>query len=264
MSDSETGHTAKGYRDLSDEMRQEFLDEAVELLQGLDVLLDSSRNGRSSGADVVAEFRRVALRLKGQAANFGLRPLATVAIRLDDYLLQAPKDLPPRVWDDLQKFQDVLLALAEGRVATDTATAVLVRQLPVRLGFDVRDVEIRDIEVMLVMPPGAQTRFVEREMQQCGYRVSVVPDTIDAFSLAVQTKPDLIVVSAMMPHLDGIDLAIGLVSMPATRNIPIAVITSLDQGDDRLALLPAKVPVLHKGPSFGDDLFKALDNLFLI
>jgi CheY-like chemotaxis protein len=264
MSDSESGHKSKNYHDLSDEMRQEFLEEVIEVLQGLDVFLDSARNGRNTEAEVAGEFTRATLRLKGQAANFGLRQLATVALRLDDYLSHAPQAVPPRIWEDLQKFLDVLLALAEGRIDADTDTASLVRKLPPRLGFDVNEIEVRDVEVMLVMPPGAQTRFVEREMQQCGYRVSVVADTIEAFSQVVQTKPDLIVVSAIMPHLDGIDLAIGLVSMPATRNIPIAVITSLDQGDERLALLPRKVPVLHKGPSFGDDLFKALDDLFLI
>ncbi|MBF0324943.1 MAG: Hpt domain-containing protein [Alphaproteobacteria bacterium] len=250
--------------DLADEMRNEFLDEVVEVLQELDVKLDSGRNGHQTEAEVIEPFRRAALRFKGQAANFGLRQLATVVLRLDDYVTHAPRVMPPRLWDDLQSFIDIMLALAEGRLDPDTETAALVRKLPARLGFDVGDIEVRNVEVMLVMPPGAQTRFVEREMQQCGYRVSVVPDTIEAFSQAVQTKPDLIVVSALMPHLDGIDLAIGLVSMPATRNIPIAVITSLDQGDERLALLPHKVPVLHKGPSFGDDLFKALDDLFLI
>ena len=250
--------------DFADEMRQEFLDEVVDVLQELDVALDSGRNGHSEDGDVVQKFRRAAVRLKGPAANFGMRPFATVASRLDDYLSHAPQSLPPRLWDDLQLFLDTLLALAQGRMPPETETSGLVRGLPARLGFEVADIEVRNVEVMLVMPPGAQTRFVEREMQQCGYRVSVVPDTIEAFSQAVQTKPDLIVVSAIMEHLDGIDLAIGLVSMPTTRNIPIAVITSLDQGDERLALLPRKVPVLHKGANFGDDLFKALDDLFLI
>lgn len=262
MTDTATGHHA--YHDLSDELRGEFLDEAAETVAALDVLLDDGRHGRADEAGVVAEFRRTALRLRGQAGNVGLRALATVARRLDDYLAQAPKVLPPRVWDDLQTYLDRLQNLVEARDEAEKETASLVRSLPRKLGFDLADITVREVEVMLVMPHGAQTRFVERELQQCGYRTLVVSDTIDAFALAVQSKPDLVIVSALMPHLDGIDLAIALVSMPTTRNIPLAVITSLDQDDERLALLPRKVPVLHKGPSFGDDLFKALDDLFLI
>ncbi|HLO75793.1 MAG TPA: Hpt domain-containing protein [Magnetospirillum sp.] len=253
----------KAATEVVDELRQEFVDEAIEVLQSLDVLLDSGRHARVPEAQVVDEFRRAAVRLRGPAGNFGLRALATVAHRLDDYLTHAPAVLPPRVWDDLQKFLDLLVSLAESR-NSDQEPAALVRSLPPRLGFELGDIQVRSVEVMLVMPHGAQTRYVERELQQCGYRVSVFPDTIEAFGHVVQTKPDLIVVSALMPHLDGIDLAIGLAAMPSTRNIPIAVITSLDPGDERLALLPKKIPVVHKGASFGDDLFKALDSLFLI
>jgi CheY-like chemotaxis protein/HPt (histidine-containing phosphotransfer) domain-containing protein len=261
MNDVVTGKTQS---DVAEELRQEFIDEAVETIQGLDVSLDAARHGRKPEAELVGEFRRAAMRLRGPAANFGLRLLATVALRLDDYLANAVSPLPPRIWDDLQTFVDLMLTIAEGRQSADTDPSGMVRALPTKLGFDLKDIEIRNIEVMLVMPHGTQTHFVEREMQQCGYRVSIVADTIEAFSQVVQTKPDLIVASAMMPHLDGIDLAIALVSMPSTRNIPIAVITSLDNDDERLSLLPKKVPVVHKGPTFGDDLFKALDSLFLI
>lgn len=255
---------SKAAAEVVDELRQEFVDEAVETLQNLDVVLDSGRHGRVPEAQVVDEFRRAAVRLRGPAGNFGLRALATVAHRLDDYLTHAPAALPPRVWDDLQRFLDTMLPLAEGPSSTEVEPAALVRALPPRLGFELGDIQVRSVEVMLVMPHGAQTRYVERELQQCGYRVSVVADTIEAFAHVVQSKPDLIVVSALMPHLDGIDLAMGLTAMPSTRNIPIAVITSLDAGDERLALLPKKIPVVYKGATFGDDLFKALDSLFLI
>lgn len=264
MTDSSTGPGAHVYHDLAEDMRREFIDETMETLQSLDVLLDNGRHGRAEEINVVDEFRRAALKVRGQASALGLRLMSTVARRLDDYLAQAPDPLPPRAWDDLQIYLDQLSALAIPADESVVESSVVVRALPRKLGFDVKDIEIRDVEVMLVMPHGAQTRFVEREMQQCGYRTMVVTDTIDAFGLVVQTKPNLVVVSALMPDLDGIDLAIALVSMPSTRNIPIAVITSLDPGDDRLAQLPRKVPVLHKGASFGDDLFKALDNLFLI
>lgn len=261
---TDAANVLQNYHDLTEDMRREFLDEAAETLQGLDVLLDSGRHGHTPEAQVVSEFRRTAVLLRGQAGNFSLRALATVARRLDDYLAQAPKVLPPRAWDDLQTYLDCMQSLVDIPDQTKMETAQLVRSLPRKLGFDLSDIVVREVEVMLVMPHGAQTRYVERELQQCGYRTMVVSDTIDAFALAVQAKPDLIMISALMPHLDGIDLAIALVSMPSTRNIPIAVITALDNNDESLALLPRRVPILHKGPSFGDDLFKALNDLFLI
>ncbi len=267
MSDSANGQHGKGGHEVVDQLRQEFIDELVETLQSLDVALDALRNGRLDLVKVVTDCRRAAVLFRGQASNFAMHQLATVAHRLDEYLANAPTGAPPpRMWDDLQRFFDTMtrLAVSGTAAAAESDPASLVRKLPVKLGFDLGDIEIRDVEVLLVMPHGAQTRFVERELQQCGYRVSIMPDTLRAFAMVVETKPDLVIISAMMPDLEGIDLAVALASMPSTRNIPLAVITSLDKDDDTLKQLPARVPVLYKGASFADDLFKALDNLFLI
>ena len=264
MADSGNGHHGKGVQEVVEQLRQEFVAELTETLQSLDVAFDAARNGHKNLRQVVNDCRRAAVLMRGQASNFAMHQLATVAHRLDEYLANTPEVAPPRIWEDLQGYFDLMTRLAEGNSGADSDPAGLVRSLPVKLGFDLGDIEIRNVEVLLVMPPGAQTRFVERELQQCGYRVSMVADSLQAFGMVVQTKPDLVIISAVLPALDGIDLAMALSAMPSTRNIPLAVITSLDKDDDVLKLLPARVPVLFKGASFADDLFKALDNLFLI
>ncbi|CAA7625684.1 CheY-like receiver [Candidatus Terasakiella magnetica] len=264
MSETTNGHHSKGAQEVVEQMRQEFVEELVETVQSMDIGLDAVRNGRQDIHELGTGIRRIALMCRGQASNFGMHQLSTVAHRLDEYLAQMPDQPPPRIWDDLQRFFDLLIRLAEGKIAEEGEPSSMVRSLPAKLGFDLGDIEIRNVEVLLVMPPGAQTRFVERELQQCGYRVSQVPDSLRAFGAVVQTKPDLVIISAVMPALEGIDLAMALSAMPSTRNIPLAVITSLDKDDEALKLLPKRVPVLFKGASFADDLFKALDSLFLI
>jgi CheY-like chemotaxis protein len=89
-------------------------------------------------------------------------------------------------------------------------------------------------------------------------------NVFEALPTIVRTKPDLVVISGVMQELNGIDLAIGLSAMPATRNVPIALITALGDDDSYLSLLPENVPIIRKGASFADDLFEALDNMFLI
>jgi len=264
MSESTNGHHGKSSQEVVEQLRQEFVEELTETLQGLDAAFDSARNGHRDLPEVITECRRAAVLFRGQASNFAMHQLATVAHRLDEYLANAPVPPPPRLWQDIPGFFDLMTRLAAGRAEVDKDPAGIVRALPAKLGFDLGDIEIRNVEVLLVMPPGAQTRFVERELQQCGYRVSNVPDSLHAFGMVVQTKPDLVIISAVMPALEGIDLAMALSAMPSTRNIPLAVITSLDKDDDTLKLLPKRIPVLFKGASFADDLFKALDDLFLI
>lgn len=256
---------ARGTEDIVAQLRREFLDDAEEMLCALDVSLDSARQGRKPLSELTAEVRRVALILKNQSGNSGIRLLATVAVRLEDYLSNVRSEISERAIDELQKFVDILIEIIAGHVAPDIDPAELVRTLPPKyVTFDIGEVAFRNIEVLLVMLHSAQSHFVERELQQCGYRVAVVTSTFEALPLVVRTKPDLVIASAMMPELSGIDLAAALAAMPATRNIPTALITSLDADDEKLKMLPKHMPIIFKGPSFGDDLFKTLDRLFLI
>jgi len=263
-----TGETdmggSKATTEVVEQLRQEFIDEVVETIQRFEVGFDAARQGRGDLPRLVLDCRRSAVGFRGQAANLSMHRLAAVAHRLEEYLAQVPTVPPPRLWDDLSAYFDQILTLATGQEGGGDDPARIVRALPPRLGFELADIEIRAVEVLLVMPQGTQTRYVERELQQCGYRVSIMTDSLQAFAGVVQTKPDLVIISAMMAELDGIDLALALSAMTSTRNIPLAVITSLDRDDDTLQLLPKRIPVLFKGPSFGDDLFRALDNLFLI
>ncbi|MFN3077746.1 MAG: response regulator [Alphaproteobacteria bacterium] len=263
--DMEGRQYAKGSEGVVTALKREFLEEAEDRIRALDVALYSARQERKPVAEVVVESHRLALTLRGQADGLGLKLVGTVAYRMEDYLANVRSDLGSHGLEDLQCYVDRLLELVTGRIPGDADLAEVVRQLPAKYTtFDIGDIEIRNIEVLLVMLHSTQSHYVERELQQCGYRVSIVTNTFDAIPLVVRTKPDLIIVSAMMPELGGIDLVAALSAMPSTRNIPTALITSLSPDDEKLKLLPSHVPVILKGPSFGDDLFKTLDRLFLI
>jgi hypothetical protein len=74
----------------------------------------------------------------------------------------------------------------------------------------------------------------------------------------------MMIVSAVIKKITGIDLSLALAAIPATRNIPVAVITSLDAGDAQLKVLPPSVALIRKTSAFGDDLTKALQQGFLL
>jgi len=263
MTDDLSGVYATGVDTIAQDLRQEIIDEAKEMVTELTLLLDGVRHERNSAEELIAAVSRAALKLRIQAGNMGLRLIGTIAHRLENFM-DGVRELSPKAIEDLQVFFDRLEDVAKGRLALDSDAAQVVRQLPAKVGFSESDIEIRNIEVLLVMLHGTANRYVQRELQQCGYRVATVSTVFEAFPLITQTKPDLVIISAIMPELDGIDLAIGLSAMPATRNIPLALITSLDPEDEQLGRMPKTIPIIRKGPSFGDDLFAALDNLFLI
>lgn len=263
MSAFDDGRYASGEAEIAREQRDEFIADTAENMRSLDVALEATRHGHKTSEELIHDLMRLALPLSGQAAHFGARLLGFVAHRLQDYLTGI-RVLPPRFLDDVQAFIEVMEDIVEGNIAPDSDPSEIVRRLPAKSSFEVGDIEVRNIEILLVMLHGAQTHFVEREMQQCGYRVTVVTSTFNALPMAVRTKPDMIIVSALMPELDGVDLAVALSAMPSTRNIPLALITSLDKDDHQLQFLPKHIPIIRKGAKFGDDLANALDSCFLL
>jgi CheY-like chemotaxis protein len=237
-------------------MRQDFLDNTGER-----ILLFEQSLSQAPDLDALRYF---AFEVKGQARNFGVSLLGIVAARLEDYL-NALDHVSDWSAGGINAFLDTMRSTIDGGLADDADPSLIVRGLPARprvLGVD--DNDILDVEVMLVMEHNSQTGYVEREMQACGYRTSIVTSPFEAFEHAVRTRPDMVIISAVLPGLSGVDLATALATMPETRNTPVAVLTSLDDDEGNLHLLPKSVPVIHKGDSFGDDLAKAMSHHFLL
>jgi CheY-like chemotaxis protein len=99
---------------------------------------------------------------------------------------------------------------------------------------------------------------VGRELAACGYRVATVLNPIEALELILETKPDLVITAQVMPRMSGVDLACALAAMPATKAIPVALLTSLDPDHADLRALPMNVGLIRRGAHFGDDLADVL------
>jgi len=237
-------------------MRQDFLDTTGERVQLFEQAL-------AEGGDLDS-LRYFAFEVKGQARNFGMPLLGVIAARLEDYL-NALDHMSDWSAAGINAFLDTMRSAIDGGIPNDADPRLIVRGLPARprlLGVD--DNDVLDVEVMLVMEHASQSSYVEREMQACGYRTTIVASPFEAFESVIRTRPDMVIVSAVLPGLSGIDLATALATMPDTRNTPVAVLTSLDDDNADLNLLPKSVPVIHKGDSFGDDFAKALSHHFLL
>lgn len=246
-----------------DALKREFIDEALDDTRGLDQALAGASGDPAALSDVLARAHRLARWLKGGAGSHGLSLLGVAAHRLDDYLgaVEQPYE---RHLHDLQIFLDCLTELLEHGGVGGESAAHLVRRLPPRRGFDVGDVTVCEIEVLLVMQPGVARRMIEREVQACGYRVTAVGSAFEALELIVRTQPDLAIFTGVLQDLSGIDLAVGLRAMPQTRNTGLALITSFEREHESLGHLPPTVPIIRKGPTFADDLTAALSDQFII
>jgi CheY-like chemotaxis protein len=66
------------------------------------------------------------------------------------------------------------------------------------------------------------------KLKKDGYQTVMASDGEEAFAAAKEHRPDLVISDFKMPRLDGLGLCRKLADDPATRDIPIILVTSRD------------------------------------
>lgn len=246
------------------QLEVEFRDSASDLLAGADEILAEARDGAEITAEERDSLYRVAHSMKGLAASFGYSLTSVVAHRFEDFLADL-KELKSQHIPSMQKFVDTLGDLVDGTVKESNVNAAeFIRTLPSRPSADFGDVTVQDIEVFVVMPDDAVSRHVMRELQACGYRVNREGNSFKAIEIAAMTRPDLVIVTGVLDALSGVDVVSAFRAMPATKDIPVALITAATREDAISDGLPESVPVIRKGTDFGDDLTDALSEVGIL
>ena len=243
------------------QVEAEFIEEVRDILSALEVLIGNLRSHISTHTDGLNQIRRDMVNVVMRGSTLEQPMLVIVARRLSEYVAEL-KELDDTKLDEIQAFLDQIRNILDGKVETATIAKV-VRALPVRRfsEFNPADVVITNIEVLLVIPDRPTQRIVERELAACGYRTSVISSPFQAFELVVHTQPDMVLISAVLGDLTGIDIANALAAMPTTKNTKVAVLTSYEWGHSSLESLSVRVPIVRKGTQFGDDLAEALSRL---
>ena len=76
--------------------------------------------------------------------------------------------------------------------------------------------------------------LLEYNLQQAGYEVVLCENGEDGLWLAIEHKPDLILLDWMLPLLSGIELLLQLRNRADTREIPVIMMTARGEEGDRL------------------------------
>jgi adenylate cyclase len=72
----------------------------------------------------------------------------------------------------------------------------------------------------------------EVSLRKKGYEVIPAVDGEDALAKARDCKPDLVLLDVMMPKMHGFDVLFALKGDPAVRDIPVIMLTNLEQTAD--------------------------------
>ena len=75
-------------------------------------------------------------------------------------------------------------------------------------------------------------RLVQVTLERQGYQVITASDGKEALEKVDSEKPDLVVLDVMMPYMDGFEVLQTLRRDPATRDIPVIMLTAKAQDAD--------------------------------
>lgn len=258
----------KEYEELMAQMRAEFVDEAEENFNEIDIMIQNLRAGNDDPKSAIIKLRRIAHSMKGTSGLSDFPLVGAIMHRLEDYLSGLDR-LENKYLDDVQVYIDKARKFSSLSIDHSSIPASdIVRQLPDRIlaGIDttgmVADTE-NVIEVMMVIKEKTAGMLFERELRAAGLRVITVKNSFQAIESAVREKPNMIVVSGVLDELTGVDVAAAIASMPTTSKIPVCMLTSFPKGHPDLSGLPDKVELIHKN-KLKDDLLNVLEKFKLI
>lgn len=88
-------------------------------------------------------------------------------------------------------------------------------------------------KILLVEDDDALASVYETRLAAEGFDMKRVPNGEDALAMAIQFKPDLILLDVMMPKVSGFDVLDILRNTPETSTVKIIMLTALSQDSDR-------------------------------
>ena len=88
--------------------------------------------------------------------------------------------------------------------------------------------------ILIVEDEAALTEMLRYNLEREGFRVAAASDGEEALVSVSETKPDLILLDWMLPHLSGLDLCRQLRRGSSTRDIPIIMITARGEESDKI------------------------------
>lgn len=115
--------------------------------------------------------------------------------------------------------------------------------------------------VLIVDDEKINVALFSAQLKSAAYATSFASNGEEALAMAEQLRPDLILLDVMMPGMSGFEVASRLKANQSTRNIPIIMITALDDHASRLKGLECGAEEFLTKPVLGAELLLRVRNL---
>ena len=122
----------------------------------------------------------------------------------------------------------------------------------------------RQASVLVVDDDESMRALLQRQMELDGYRVVAAEDGVAALAECETKLPDLMLLDALMPGMDGFQVAGALRSSQRTKSLPIIMVTVLEDKASRLRALEAGVQEFVSKPIDRNELSLRVRNVLML
>ena len=117
-------------------------------------------------------------------------------------------------------------------------------------------------KVLVIDDDRAATDLIEVILENEGYQVLKAFHGKEGLEIAAREKPDVIILDLIMPEMSGVNVAYQLKQIPATRSIPIIILTSMEIDQETQEQLGSYVSGIMSKSSFTKkDLLREIGNI---
>ena len=126
-----------------------------------------------------------------------------------------------------------------------------------------RELQAQDHEILIVEDSPTQAERLRRLIASAGYRVRVAANGRKALDQIREHKPQLIVSDIIMPEMNGYELCRALKADPALRDIPVILVTALNDAKDIIRGIESGADNFIRKPYSEDYLLNRISQVLL-
>ncbi len=94
------------------------------------------------------------------------------------------------------------------------------------------ELDLASASILVVDDHEQNLELIQAYLEDIGCRVRISADAHEALAMIAADPPDLIILDVMMPRMSGYQLCTKVKADPATRDIPIVMVTALSEVSD--------------------------------
>src|ERR1041384_3279418 len=117
------------------------------------------------------------------------------------------------------------------------------------------------MRILVVEDQDSIRRMIEALVGARGYEVTAVSTGTKAIDVASTNPPDMVLLDLMIPGYDGFEVCRRLRNDPATKSVPILIISALDDAESRAKAATAGATAYYPKPFSPMALLKEIDRL---